>query len=106
MKLGFRGRPGTVRKWAEGRRKAEPRTHMKSTGITGQLPANCQLAKLLMTDGDVLPKAERGPRRPPAERRSRCGGRNHRGQAAERLTPPEDVRKSDTDPRRGDRHAR
>ncbi len=60
VKLGFRGRPGIVRKWAEGRRKAEPRAHAKSTVITGQLPSNCQLARLLMTDGDVLPKPERG----------------------------------------------
>ena len=60
VKLGFRGRPGIVRKWAEGRRKAEPQAHVKRTGIIGQLPANCQLARLLMTDGDVLPKAERG----------------------------------------------
>ena len=60
VELGFCGRPGIVRKWAEGRRKAEPRTQAKSTGIPGQLPANCQLARLLMTDGDVLPKAERG----------------------------------------------
>ena len=60
VKLGFRGRPGIVRKWAEGRRKAEPQAHAKRTCITGQLPSNCQLARLLMTDGDVLPKAERG----------------------------------------------
>ncbi len=58
--LGFCGRPGIVRKWAEGRREAEPRAHAKSTGTTGQLPANCQLARLLMADGDALPKAERG----------------------------------------------
>lgn len=58
--LGFRGRPGTVRKWAESRRKAEPRAHAKSTGTTGRLPANCQLARMLMADGNTLPKAERG----------------------------------------------
>jgi transposase len=58
--LGFRGRPGIVGKWAEGRRKAEPQTHAKSTGMSGQLPATGQLVRLLMTDGDVLPKAERG----------------------------------------------
>jgi transposase len=57
--LGFCGRPGTVRRWAEGRRKAEPRLHAKSTGMAGQLPATCQLARMLMSDGDVLPKAER-----------------------------------------------
>ncbi len=57
--LGFSGRPGIVRKWAEGQRKAKPRTDGKSTDVTGQLPSNCQLARLLMTEGDVLPKAER-----------------------------------------------
>ena len=60
VKLGFHDRPGIVRKWAEGRRKAKPQAHARRTGITGQLPSNCQLARLLMTDGDVLPKAERG----------------------------------------------
>jgi transposase len=57
--LGFSGRPGIVRKWAEGRRKAELRTDGRSTGVTDQLPTNCQLARLLMTDGDALPQAER-----------------------------------------------
>ena len=33
--LEFRGWPGIVRKWAEGRREAEPRAHAKSTGTTG-----------------------------------------------------------------------
>jgi transposase len=37
----------------------EPRTDGRSTGVTGQLPPNCQLARLLMADGDILPKAER-----------------------------------------------
>ncbi len=58
--LGFHGRPGIVRKWAEGRRKAEPRTQAKIDRHNRSAPANCQLARLLMTDGDVLPKAERG----------------------------------------------
>ena len=58
--LGFCGQPGIVRKWAEGRRKAEPQDHTKSIGMTGQLPATCQLARLLMADGDALPNAERG----------------------------------------------
>ena len=57
--LGFSGRPGIVRKWAEGRRKAEPRTAGKSTGVTDQLPSNRQLARLLMTGGDALPQTER-----------------------------------------------
>lgn len=58
--LGFCGRPGIVGKWAEGRRKAKPQTHATSTGMTGLLPTTGQLARLLMTNGDVLPKAERG----------------------------------------------
>jgi hypothetical protein len=58
--LGFCGRPGIVGKWAKGRRKAEPQTHAKSIGMTGQLHTTGQLARLLMTDGDILPKAERG----------------------------------------------
>ena len=58
--LGFCGRPGIVRRWAEGRRKAEPQAHTRSTGMAGQLPAIGQLARLLMTDGDMLAKAERG----------------------------------------------
>jgi len=57
--LGFSGRPGIVRKWAEGRRKAKPQAHVKSTSVTGQLPANGQLARLLMANGDALPKADR-----------------------------------------------
>jgi transposase len=60
VELGFRGRPGIVRKWAEDRRKAEPRAHTKSISMTDQLPSTRQLARLLMTDGDVLPKADRG----------------------------------------------
>lgn len=55
--LGFCGRPGIVRKWAESRRKAEPRADAKLNGMTGQLPATCQLARLLMANGDALPKA-------------------------------------------------
>ena len=57
--LGFCGRLGIVRKWAENRRKVEPRAHPQSAGTSGQLPANCQLARLLMAHGDALPKAER-----------------------------------------------
>ena len=51
--------PGTVRKWAEGRRKAEPQTDGRPSSVTGLLPSNCKLARLLMTDGDVLPNADR-----------------------------------------------
>ncbi len=51
--LGFSGRPGIVRKWAESRRKAEPRANAK-LNATGLLPANCQLARLLMADVDAF----------------------------------------------------
>ena len=57
--LGFSGRPGVVRRWAEDRRKAEPQSRAKSTGVTGQLPAIRQLARLLMINGDTLPKTDR-----------------------------------------------
>jgi len=57
--LGFSGRPGIVRKWAEGRRKATQRSDGTPTGVPGQLPTNCQLARLLMADGDALSKADR-----------------------------------------------
>ena len=59
LALGFSGRPGIVREWAESRRKAEPRAQTNSTSTTGQLPANCHLARLLMADDNTLPKTER-----------------------------------------------
>jgi transposase len=52
---GFSGRPGAVRRWAETRRKKEPR---KVTDV-GKVPSGCQLARLLMTNRDLLPAAER-----------------------------------------------
>ena len=60
VEFGFCGRPGIVRKWAESQRKAEPRSHAQPNSTRGQLLSNCQLAPLLMADGDALPKAERG----------------------------------------------
>jgi transposase len=57
--LGFPGRPGVVRRWAENRRKTEPQSRAKSAGVTGQLPAIRQLARLLMINGDTLPKTDR-----------------------------------------------
>ena len=57
--LGFLGRPGVVRRWAEIRRKKEPCTRAKSPGVTGQVSSGCQLARLLMADTDALPQAER-----------------------------------------------
>ncbi len=57
--LGFSGRPGIVRKWAEGCRKAEPQAHAQPSRTTGQLPATCQLARLLMAEGYTLPEVDR-----------------------------------------------
>ena len=55
--LGFSGRPGVVRRWAEARRRKEPRGSVKSADVARQ--SGCQLARLLMTDPAMLPKAER-----------------------------------------------
>lgn len=58
---GFTGRPGTVRHWTGRRRKSEPRvaslpvTH----GVPHQLPSVRQIARLLMTEDDAQPEAER-----------------------------------------------
>jgi transposase len=56
---GFSGRPGVVRRWAEIRRKKEPRGSAKSAGVAVPAPSGPQLARLLMADPEVLPKAER-----------------------------------------------
>ena len=56
--IGFSGRPGIVRQWATNRRRAEPQTLAKSASVTGPLPASGQLARLLMTHGDELPKTD------------------------------------------------
>lgn len=53
---GFSGRPGVVRRWAETRRKKEPR---KPADVVEKVPSGRQLARLLMANPDVLPKAER-----------------------------------------------
>ena len=54
---GFSGRPGVVRRWAEARPRKEPRDSAKSVDVARQ--SGCQLARLLMTDPAMLPKAER-----------------------------------------------
>ena len=56
--LGFSGRPGTVRRWAGQRRKVDPRA---TAGISraAQPPSARQTARMLMTDTDALPEAER-----------------------------------------------
>jgi len=56
---GFSGRPGVVRRWAEARRKTEPRASAKSASAAGQVPSGRQVARLLMADPASLPKAER-----------------------------------------------
>ncbi len=60
VKRGYSGRSGTVRRWAETRRNKDARANAKATGVTRHVPAGRQLARLLMTDPDPLPKAERG----------------------------------------------
>ena len=54
---GFSGRPSVVRRWAEARRRKEPRGSATSVDVAWQ--SGCQLARLLMTDPAMLPKAER-----------------------------------------------
>ncbi len=56
---GFSGRPGVVRRWAETRRKTEPRASVKSVSAAGQVPSGRQLTRLLMADPASLPKVER-----------------------------------------------
>ena len=53
---GFSGRSGVVRKWAETRRKNEPR---KPADVVEKVPSGRQLARLLMASPDLLPEAER-----------------------------------------------
>jgi len=57
---GFSGRPGVVRGWAETRREKGPQANAKPAGAAGPVPSGCQLARLLMADPEMLPKAERG----------------------------------------------
>ena len=59
--LGFTGRPGTVRQWTGQRRKGEPRTASLPAlhGGTHRLPSVRQITRLLMSEDEVQPKAER-----------------------------------------------
>ena len=62
VRLGFPGRPGTVRKWAGRRRKGESQTTLGRTGtraISAHPPSGRQVARMLMADTDALPEAER-----------------------------------------------
>ena len=56
--LGFSGRPGTVRRWAGRRSKADPRATVAITRAA-QPPSARQTARMLMTDTGALPDAER-----------------------------------------------
>jgi len=55
--LGFTGRPGTVRRWAGQRRKAEP--HPAAGLAHGQPPSDREVARMLMTDTETLSEAGR-----------------------------------------------
>ncbi len=59
--LGFTGRPGTVRRWAGQRRKAEPPVAgATSTPLAnGQPPSSREVARMLMADTGTLPEAGR-----------------------------------------------
>jgi len=59
--LGFAGRYGTVRSWAGQRRKTDPQIATKhaSAGVLGgQPPSSRHVARMLMTDPDMLPGVE------------------------------------------------
>ena len=55
--LGFTGRPGTVRRWAGQRRKAEP--HPAAGLANGHPPSNREVARMLMADAETLSEAGR-----------------------------------------------
>ena len=55
-KLGFVGRPGVVLRWATTRREKTSRTSRRSAI---SVPSGCSLARLVMADPEVLPRAER-----------------------------------------------
>ena len=61
VQLGFSGRPGTVRTWAGQRRKREVQFKTGDAGAhlaKWQPPSVRQVARMLMADTDMLPKAE------------------------------------------------
>ncbi len=58
--LGFTGRPGTVRRWAGQRRKAEPHLGAGAANAPlahGQPPSDREVARMLMADTDTLSEA-------------------------------------------------
>ena len=54
--LGFAGRPGVVLQWAKTRREKTPRVSKRE--IT-PVPSGCSLARLVMAEPEVLPRADR-----------------------------------------------
>ena len=54
--LGFTGRPGVVLQWAKARREKTPRISKRQAL---SVPSGCSLARLVMADPEVLPRAER-----------------------------------------------
>ena len=59
--LGFTGRPGTVRQWTGRQRRSEPRAAslLAMPGVTHQPPSVRQITRLLMSEDDKQPMAER-----------------------------------------------
>ncbi len=60
--LGFTGRPGTVRRWAGQRRKAEPHLGAGAANAPlahGQPPSDREVARTLMADAETLSEAGR-----------------------------------------------
>ncbi len=88
--LGFTGRPGVVLQWAKARREQTSRVRKREVI---SIPSGCSLARLVMADPEVLPKAERKPRSPPAGPGSTVGRCDHRGEATEHPVAPERIRK-------------
>ena len=57
VELGFTGRHGVVLQWATARREKKPPVVRRQVQ---SVPSGCSLARLVMTDPEVLPKAEQG----------------------------------------------
>ena len=89
--------PGSaiIRRWAEGRRKAEPRSRTKSAGVTGQLSDTCPACPAV--DDQRGHAAE--------DRSGSCGASvaqdSTRGQTVDRATPPQNIGKPHANPQRG-----
>lgn len=59
--FGFAGRPGTVHRWVGQRRRTAVGAIVENatTAVTRHLPSTRQVARMLMTDAETLPEAER-----------------------------------------------